>query len=500
MIEVLLALFFAQVPAPDPAPTPDPAITAPAPAPKPEQVPTVTLSLTTRSDGTGAQAAPTLLASTAEAVSRPAEVRLAEPLTLELTIASDVGAEVFPPLLPALGGFEIVAPDKGLERVEGPRKTTIRRWTILPVRVGVEKVPPIELPYRTLEGAEGVVTTPPLRVYVRGHLENDNDPALGAQPPLADVIATNWVLIWILSIGGTLLFAAIVGWVIVLAMRQRFEALKPKAPPRPANEVALERLARLDATPDHELDGGQRVAETIDTLREYLGRRYDIDALEMTTNELATALSRGLDLRGASPDGIISLLQSADLVKFARLMPPPDEARGPAAVVRALVEQTWLETQPEEDAELRARAEPASTRQRLFGGLVDLVLAGLLGLIGLIGLIFAGLPELGWIPLSAVGLLLLVRDAFGPSPGKRLLRTRVVVRDAEQSEPGPRRLIIRNTLFVLWPLLVPIEWFILRSHPLSLRLGDMWADTEVVRDMGAASSRAGSSSTRGGRS
>lgn len=495
MIEVLLALLIAQAgpdttngPTAPPTPTAAPApVAAPAPAPKTEQIPTVTLTLSSRPAD---QSAPTLLASTAEALARPAEVRLAEPLTLEMTIVSDVGAEVFPPLLPALGGFEIVSPDKGLERVEAQKKTTTRRWTVLPVRVGVEKVTTIEVPYRTLDGAEGVVTTPALRVYVRGHLENDNDPALGAAPPLADVIATNWVLIWILSIGGTLIFAAIVGWIVVLAMRQRFEALKPKAPPRPANEVAMERLARLDATPDHELDGGRRVAETIDTLREYLGRRYDIDALEMTTNELATALTRGLDLRGASPEGIVSLLQSADLVKFARLVPPPDEARAPAAIVRQLVEQTWVETQPENETETRTRAEPASIRQRLFGGLVDLVLSGLLGLLGLLGLVLAGLPELGWIPLGAIGLLMLIRDAFGPSPGKRLLRTVVVVRDLEQSTPGPRRLLVRNVLLVLWPLLVPIEWFILRSHPLSLRLGDMWADTEVVRDMG----------TKGGRS
>lgn len=498
MIEVLLALLLAQagpdtVADPAPSPTPSPAtapgtvpVAAEARTPSPEQIPTVTLMLSSRpADG----AAPTLLASTAEAVARPAEVRLAEPLTLEMTIVSDVGAEVFPPLLPALGGFEIVSPDKGLERVEAQKKTTTRRWTVLPVRVGVEKVTPIELPYRTLDGAEGVVTTPPLRVYVRGHLENDNDPALGAAPPLVDVIATNWVLIWVLSIGGTLIFAALVGWVIVLAMRQRFEALKPKAPPRPANEVALERLHRLDATPDHELDGGRRVAETIDTLREYLGRRYDIDALEMTTNELAFALTQGLDLRGASPEAIVSLLQSADLVKFARLVPPPDEARAPAAVVRQLVLQTWVETRPEDEAEVRTRAEPASIRQRLFGGLVDLVLAGLLGLLGLLGLVLAGLPELGWIPLGAIGLLLLIRDAFGPSPGKRLLRTVVVVRDADQSTPGPRRLLTRNAVLLLWPLLVPIEWFILRSHPLSLRLGDMWADTEVVRDLGPRGGR-----------
>jgi uncharacterized RDD family membrane protein YckC len=487
MIEVLFALLLAQ-PAPAPSPTP----TAPTPAPEANPGSAVeapiglTVTLTSRpTDGS----APVALASTTDRLARPAELRLAEPLTLELAITSEVGTEVFPPLLPALGGFEIIAPDKGLERVEANTgKTIIRRWQVLPVRVGVEKLSPIEVPYRTLGGVESSSTTAPLRVYIRGHLENDNDPALGAPPPLTDVITTNWVLVWVLSISGTLIFAGLVGFVVVLALRQRFEAVKPKPPPRPANEVALERLARLDATPDHELDGGSRVAQTIDTLREYLGRRYDIDALEMTTNELSSALRDNIDLRGASPDHITTMLESADLVKFARLNPLPEEARAPAAVVRGLVEQTWVEVKPV--TEEVVRAEPASLRQRFYAGAVDLMLASLLGLLGVLGLFMAGLPELGWIPLGAMGLILFVRDGLGLSAGKRLLRLKVVKRDATQSRVPRDRLFLRNTLLILWPLALPIEWLVLRGHPLSLRLGDMWAETEVVRDRGAQEVRA----------
>lgn len=498
MIEFLIALMLAQ-PAPDPNPAPpsnQPANSAPA-APDAAANPTesaaifLTVTLTSRPND---NSAPVVLATTpgsagpgASGGGRPAELRLGEPLTLELTMTGEVGTEVFPPLLPALGGFEIIAPDKGLEKVDNNQKTITRRWQVMPVRVGVEKIPAIEVPFRTLAGAETSASTAPLRVYVRGHLENENDPALGAAPQLADVITTNWLLVWVLSIAGTLAFAGLVGFVVVLAMRQRFEALKPKPPPRPANEVALERLARLEATPDHELDGGRRVAETIDTLREYLGRRYDIDALEMTTNELSKALRHDIDLRGASPDHITAMLESADLVKFARLIPPPEEARAPAAVVRALVEQTWVEVKPVD--EVLIRAEPASPRQRLFAGVVDTMLASLLGLLGFLGLFFAGLPELGWIPLTAIGLLLFVRDGLGLSAGKRLLRLTIVRRDAQQSEASPGRLFTRNALFLVWPLTLPIEWLVLRGHPLTLRLGDMWAETEVVRDRRAPTSK-----------
>lgn len=466
MMTLLIALLLAQpaVPAPDPA-----AATAPA----------LSLELKVLAPATGNEPEK-VLASTTEASARPAEVRLAEPLVLELVARSDAATEVFLPLLPALGGFEIITPDKGLEKVEGDTKTLTRRWQILPVRVGVEKLSAIEVPWRTT-GGEGSIKTPALRLFVRGHLENETDPALGAAPPPVDVVATDWALIWALSVLGALVFAGLVGWVIIAAMRQRFEALRPKPPPRPANEVALERLARIEATPADELDGGRRVAETIDTLRDYLGRRYRFDALEMTTHELGATLRSGdLDLRGVTPLEVVSLCEHADLVKFARLEPPDEEARRPAAIVREIVAKTWVEeAKPTEEV---VRAEPASLRQRLYAAGVDVMLAGLVGGLALLGLLTAGLATLGFIPIIAVGVLLVLRDAFGPSPGKRILRIAAVNRDRDQTRPTLSRALLRNAHLFLWPLALPIEWLVLKNHPLSLRLGDMWAETEVVRD------------------
>ncbi len=480
MVELLIALLVAQVPS-EPANTPPADALAPPPIelslrvfPKPATSPDAQAA-----DPQGLNPTTPPGAPAAAEDGRPLEVRLAEPLILELTATSRRDTEVFLPLLPAVGTFEIVAPEKGIEKVEGDVKTTTRRWTILPVRMGIEKLPPIEVPYRTASNAEGSVSTLPLRIYIRGHLENDNDPALGKSPPLVDIVTTNWVLIWILSVLGALVVAALIGWVLVLALRQRFDALKPKAPPRPAIEVAMERLARIEAQSDAELDGGRRVAETVDTLREYLGRRYNIDALEMTTNELMRQLPT-LDLRGIEVAQVRQLLEDADLVKFARLMPPEDEARRPATTVRSIVQATWIVEEKAE--EIDVRAEPASSRQRLFAGLIDALIAGALGLFAMLGLFLGGVIELGWLALVLVGLVLAVRDAFGQSPGKQVMRIIAVRRDKEQTRPELKRLMTRNLLLFVWPLTLPIEWLVLRQHPLGLRLGDMLADTEVVRD------------------
>jgi len=478
-LTVLLLLFAAE---PGPAPTPAPA-NAPTPAntptPAPDGPPPVEVSLNLAPDPAGG-AVPDPQAPQHDP-GRPLEVTLGEPLILTLTAKAQRDTMLFPPLTPAVGTFEIGTALPGTERVQGDVKETSWRWTILPVRMGVEKVPGIELPYRTATGQEGSVKTELLRVMIRGHLENEQDPALGKAPPPVDVIATNWALIWALSVGGALVFAALATWLVLLALRQRFEALRPAPPPRPAIDVALERLATIDSASDSELDGAQRLAATIDAMREYLSGRYRIDALEMTTPELRAALP-GLDLKGVAALEIEGLLNDADLVKFARLLPPETEAREKSPIVRRIVTETW-EPPAEETPEI-VRRESASVRQRLYAGLVDGLMAGVLGLLLMGFLWVVGAIELGFLALLLVGLLLMMRDVAGRSPGKQLLRLDVVMRDEAQTGPPIGRRVRRNALLLLWPVTAPLEWMVLRQHPLGLRVGDMWADTEVVRAEG----------------
>lgn len=454
----------AQAPVPSPAPTPSPA--------------PVELSIAlTQPNAPAADTPP----------DRPLEVPLGEPLVLALTARAARDTELFPPLLPAVGTFELGDALPGTDKVDGERREITWRWTVLPVRTGAEKIPAIELPYRTREGAEGSVSSPIVRVLVRGHLENEVDPALGKAPPPVDVITTNWALVWALSVGGALVFAALATWLVLLALRQRFEALRPPPPPRPAIEVALERLDAIDHQPGDALDGAARLAATIDALREYLGGRYRIDALEMTSRELALALP-GLDLKTIAPAEIEALLADADLVKFARIVPAEAVARDKSPIVRRIVTETW--EPPAEEAPEVIRREPASVRQRVYAGAVDGLLAGVLGLM-LIGFLWVvGQVELGFLGLLLIGLLLALRDAFGRSPGKVMLRLDLALRDEAQSTPPPARRIRRNLLLLVWPLTVPLEWLVLRQHPLGLRVGDMWAETEVVRATLSASAAA----------
>ena len=83
-----------------------------------------------------------------------------------------------------------------------------------------------------------------------------------------------------------------------------------RAPPQPAHVVALEALDALERSgfleSGRHLDYHMRLSEI---LREFVGRRYEINAMEMTTTEIKRAFDRrGLDKNGGVRADIESLL------------------------------------------------------------------------------------------------------------------------------------------------------------------------------------------------
>ncbi len=444
------------------------ALTAPDPAPPPDPAPTAGAAATieveaTLVDPSGAQVQVS---------------RLAEPLTLRVVLTGPPGTAFFPPFRPATPSFELLPakpPEKGPPTAG--RHTEIWRYELLPVRLGIERVAPIEIPWRLPDGTEGAASTPALRVEVRGRLENDADPAPAPPPGPVPVVTTDWALIWGLSVGGALVVALLLSLLVLLGLRARFRALAPPPPPRPAIDVALERLDAIGA--DDGLTGGARHAAIVDALRAYLAGRYDVDALEMTSRELRAAI-RGIDLKGVPEAEIDALLDEADLVKFAGSTFDDAAARARLPRVREIVVSTWEPPAPAEDDAL-PRLEPATLRQRLLAGAVDTALALVLAGALFAGLWFAGELSHGWAALLLAGLVLAVRDVPRRSLGKALLGLSVVADTAKQPAASLSARLTRNALFWLWPLALPVEALTLLQHPLRVRVGDLLGHTAVVQ-------------------
>ena len=90
---------------------------------------------------------------------------------------------------------------------------------------------------------------------------------------------------------------------------------------RPAHEIALEKLSGLKSESLWEKGSVKEYYSKLTYIfREYLENRFDIQALESTSEQIITQLEKK-DFDTGMNDDVRRVLQSADLVKFAKAKP-----------------------------------------------------------------------------------------------------------------------------------------------------------------------------------
>jgi hypothetical protein len=126
------------------------------------------------------------------------------------------------------------------------------------------------------------------------------------------------VLPWV---GGGLAAAALVAlliWLIIRAQRRKAEAAKPKDP---AYIVALRELEKYRSdkywAPERQKTFYSGIT---DALKAYMDDRFGVDAPEMTTAELFTALKGDKDITPQMYEDLKELFERADFVKFAKFI------------------------------------------------------------------------------------------------------------------------------------------------------------------------------------
>jgi hypothetical protein len=140
---------------------------------------------------------------------------------------------------------------------------------------------------------------------------------------------------FLLWIAGALALAALAFWLV--RRRKRRPVTKPAPPELPADVVAYRRLDEIERMKLVE-KGEIKTHYTlvVDALRTYLERRYDIIALDETTDEIVRDLRR----HEADTGDIEPVLREADLVKFAKYQPETAVAKRLVETVRAIVAKT----------------------------------------------------------------------------------------------------------------------------------------------------------------
>lgn len=203
----------------------------------------------------------------------------------------------------------------------------------------------------------GVLTMPPFRYAVGGDTVESDVLTLKILPVEMDSTQTlnplegavnpprkwydyipDWTL-WVLL--GLLAAAAIVALVFAYINYRRTGAILMYKP-KPVDPYA-EAMAALGTLRQRRLAESGKEKEyytaLIDILRVYLQRRFNINAMEMSSTQILDSLRRNPETRDNQPR-IKQILDIADIVKFAKVRPMPDDNIKSFNTVEQFVEAT----------------------------------------------------------------------------------------------------------------------------------------------------------------
>ena len=267
-------------------------------------------------------------------------------VTLTVTAVAKKGVPVNLPNVVELEPFSVLERSEGETDLGDGRVKREFTLKIAAYQPGPLTVPAIEVTYVGGNGDVRQTRTQPIEIKIASLIANEPEPQLKENAGPVVVLKQDLKLGYIA--GGVLAAAigALIAWLIARRLRQRV-VVRPGPPPRPAHEIALERLDRLGSYGFLEnADNRPFYFAVSEIIRDYQGGRFGFDSLELTTDELLAELQRraGRELVLAE---IGSWLQACDLVKFAKISPTAQEARGTLEVAIRIVESTRPRPEPQ---------------------------------------------------------------------------------------------------------------------------------------------------------
>jgi len=241
----------------------------------------------------------------------------------------------------AVAGDDVTIPTQTFGSLELHRRTATERTAngrtahrfvleLLALAPGDVALAPIELRVLTEDGLVGTVRTSALAVHVHSVL--GNEPDARPRPPTnpRSLVVEDERPKWILATLLVMALGAALGWLAKRWWQKRPKPVVPPPPPRPAWEIALDKLESLRK------DGPAMIAEgrvgpwidaLSDTVREYLGARYGFDGLECTSDEVVQLLA-STRIPSLASSEIEIFLSECDLVKFAQASMTESQADG----------------------------------------------------------------------------------------------------------------------------------------------------------------------------
>jgi hypothetical protein len=221
-------------------------------------------------------------------------------------------------------------------------------YTVTAWETGRLQIPAHTFKYRTKAGKTSKYTIPAFPINISSVLPPGRTKAQltalklkAAKSPAT--LPPTYQPLWYLLAGGAA--AALLALVIYLWRKFRSNPVEPVAAITNVREsaevIAFRRLTALQKEKYLEQgDFNAYYTELSECLRRYLEDRFQIKALEMTTEEFLNYLSSDQLLPAACRQGVRDFLQASDLIKFARRLPGQAEAKTAWEQVYEIVDTT----------------------------------------------------------------------------------------------------------------------------------------------------------------
>jgi len=239
---------------------------------------------------------------------------------MEVKIVQAPETEVFWPLLnDSIGGVDLINTGTAdTQKTSDQQLLITRRYVLMAFDSGSFVIPPLTFNVRSPKGNADISTNPlRLEVFL---MPVDTTKAIKDIAPLVEV-PYDWLNL-LLIILGVILLAAIVYWLYKRYTGKKEVVEVAKELKRTPHEIALEELEKLRVAGLWQ-QGRVKIyyTELTDILRRYISARWNINAMELTSDEI---LSSGfVRLLGNEKKHLVFILQMADLVKFAKALPLP---------------------------------------------------------------------------------------------------------------------------------------------------------------------------------
>lgn len=275
---------------------------------------------------------------------------------VDLIVEGITGVEYFLPEFEPkqLKGLELTARDKAKKEEDKTGWKHIISYRLTGWRAGEYEISGITVNYHDRSGNQGSVTLNDLRIKITSLLPtNLNEAEIladGLKDPKKPVgLPPRYQYFWGL-LGGLGLFGLIYWLLKHWRSSYRNKAIVSEgssdAPIEPPHLIALRRLE--DLRREQLLEAGEFKLfydKLSEIAREYLENRFQIRALEMTTEEFLISLGRMDFLSSAQKKNLAEFMQYSDLVKFAKHLPVKDEGEKALTIVCGLIEETKEEAE-----------------------------------------------------------------------------------------------------------------------------------------------------------